>query len=272
MPDRHSPPTDSWGTGAPRMRRADRHTAQPPPTDLTSRCVALHRRQLTDGPASTRSPARAAVAGPGSCPRKGLLAPLGRWLGSCPRARGTPQSHGGPITLHPRQARGNSRQGHVSGTSEPMRHTPVRTAVGRLAAISCAGTLSPTGCGRSCRRTTRRRSLPTRRCVCMEWFVDGVHSQPTRAGRRARTSRIASASPRESPARAGSRSVYRDNHAPRELLRHGDVRVWSTPLTPSTSRPPWKPRRWRDVWIQRRDGGSAVHESGSHAHAVGIPF
>ena len=44
------------------MRRADRHTAQPPPTDLTSRCVSLYRRQLTDGPASTRSPARAAVA------------------------------------------------------------------------------------------------------------------------------------------------------------------------------------------------------------------
>ena len=186
------------------MRRADRHTAQPPPTDLTSRCVSLYRRQLTDGPASTRSPTQpqhirlhvrpwreSPASRPGSCPRKGLLAPLGRWLGSCPRARGTPQSHGGPITLHPRQARGNSRQGHVSGTSEPMRHTPVRTAVGRLAAISCAGTPSPTGCGRSCRRRTRRRSLPTRRCVCMEWFVDGVHSQPTRAGRRARTSRIA---------------------------------------------------------------------------------
>ena len=139
---------------------------------------------------------------PASCPRKGLLAPLGRWLGSCPRARGTPQSHGGPITLHPRQARGNSRQGHVSGTSEPMRHTPVRTAVGRLAAISCAGTPSPTGCCRSCRRTTRRRSLRTRRCVCMEWFVDGVHSQPTRAGRRARTSRIASA-PENRPPREG---------------------------------------------------------------------
>ena len=200
-----SAPNDPTGTAHPRTAGVLAHHAcgeptgtrrspRPPtsPRDV-SHCTAaslrmglrardrLHVRPWRESPAPR----------PGSCPRKGLLAPLGRWLGSCPRARGTPQSHGGPITLHPRQARGNSRQGHVSGTSEPMRHTPVRTAVGRLAAISCAGTPSPTGCCRSCRRTTRRRSLRTRRCVCMEWFVDGVHSQPTRAGRRARTSRIA---------------------------------------------------------------------------------